>query len=292
MLIDEFLKYLQLEKRYSPHTVKAYQIDITQFQDYLDEAYESVLQNAKHPMVRSWLAQMLDYGISPRSVNRKISVLKSFYKFLLKEEKVKEDPTIKVVPPKMSKKLPFFVEEDQMRKLLDELDFTDGYAGVRDKLMIELFYSTGIRQAELIHLKINDIDLSSNVIKVLGKRNKERLIPLTLELRKKIETYLKLRAELPVKDSSYLLLTNKGKKLYPNLVYRQVNYYLSQVTSLDKKSPHVLRHTFATHMLNNGADLNAIKELLGHANLSATQVYTHNTIDKLKKVYNQAHPRA
>ena len=292
MLIDEFLKYLQLEKRYSPHTVKAYQIDITQFQDYLDEAYESVLQNAKHPMVRSWLAQMLDYGISPRSVNRKISVLKSFYKFLLKEEKVKEDPTIKVVPPKMSKKLPVFVEEDQMRKLLDELDFTDGYAGVRDKLMIELFYSTGIRQAELIHLKINDIDLSSNVIKVLGKRNKERLIPLTLELRKKIEIYLKLRAELPVKYSSYLLLTNKGKKLYPNLVYRQVNHYLSQVTSLDKKSPHVLRHTFATHMLNNGADLNAIKELLGHANLSATQVYTHNTIDKLKKVYNQAHPRA
>ena len=204
MLIDEFLKYLQLEKRYSPHTVKAYQIDITQFQDYLDEAYESVLQNAKHSMVRSWLAQMLDYGISPRSVNRKISVLKSFYKFLLKEEKVKEDPTIKVVPPKMSKKLPVFVEEDQMRKLLDELDFTSGYAGVRDKLMIELFYSTGIRQAELIHLKINDIDLSSNVIKVLGKQNKERLIPLTLELRKKIEIYLKLRAELPVKDLSLI----------------------------------------------------------------------------------------
>ena len=281
-----------LEKRYSPHTIKAYQIDLTQFQDYLEETYESILQNAKHPMVRSWLAQMLDYGISPRSVNRKISVLKSFYKFLLKEEKVKEDPTIKVVPPKMSKKLPVFVEEDQMRKLLDELDFTDDYAGVRDKLMIELFYSTGIRQSELINLKIKDIDLSSNMIKVLGKRNKERLIPFTIELRQKIGAYLKLRAELPYKDNSYLLLTNKGKKLYPTLVYRQVNHYLNQVTSLDKKSPHVLRHTFATHMLNNGADLNAIKELLGHANLSATQVYTHNTIDKLKKVYNQAHPRA
>ncbi|MBF90270.1 MAG: integrase [Flavobacteriales bacterium] len=292
MLLDEFLKYLQLEKRYSPHTVKAYQIDLIQFQDYVEETYESVLQKAKHPMVRSWLAQMLDYGISPRSVNRKIAAIKSFYKFLLKEEKVKEDPTIKVVPPKMSKKLPAFVEEGQMRQLLDELDFADGYAGVRDKLMIELFYSTGIRQAELIHLKIKDIDLSSNVIKVLGKRNKQRLIPLTIELRQKIEAYLKLRFELPIKDSSYLLLTNKGKKLYPTLVYRQVNHYLSQVTSLDKKSPHVLRHTFATHMLNNGADLNAIKELLGHANLSATQVYTHNTIDKLKKVYNQAHPRA
>tara|TARA_B100000900_G_scaffold375540_1_gene357720 strand:- start:464 stop:1342 length:879 start_codon:yes stop_codon:yes gene_type:complete len=292
MLLDEFLQYLQLEKRYSAHTVKAYQIDLTQFQDYLEKNYECVLQKAKHLMVRSWLAQMLDYGISPRSVNRKITALKSFYKFLLKVEKIKEDPTIKVVPPKMSKKLPAFVEEGQMRKLLDELDFADGYAGVRDKLMIELFYSTGIRQAELINLKIKDIDLSRNVIKVLGKRNKERLIPLTIELRQKIDVYLKLRAELPIKDSSYLLLTNKGKKLYPTLVYRQVNYYLSQVTSLDKKSPHVLRHTFATHMLNNGADLNAIKELLGHANLSATQVYTHNTIDKLKKVYNQAHPRA
>ena len=292
MHLDEFLKYLKLEKRYSPHTIKAYQIDLTQFQDYLEETYESVLQKVKHPMVRSWLAQMLDYGISPRSVNRKITALKSFYKFLLKEEIIKEDPTLKVIPPKMSKKLPAFVEEGQMSQLLDELDFTDDYAGVRDKLMIELFYSTGIRQSELINLKIKDIDLSSNMIKVLGKRNKERLIPLTIELRQKIDAYLNIRAELPIKDSLYLLLTNKGKKLYPTLVYRQVNHYLSQVTSLDKKSPHVLRHTFATHMLNNGADLNAIKELLGHANLSATQVYTHNTIDKLKKVYNQAHPRA
>ena len=292
MHLDEFLKYLKLEKRYSPHTIKAYQIDLTQFQDYLEETYESVLQKVKHPMVRSWLAQMLDYGISPRSVNRKITALKSFYKFLLKEEIIKEDPTLKVIPPKMSKKLPAFVEEGQMSQLLDELDFTDDYAGVRDKLMIELFYSTGIRQSELINLKIKDIDLSSNMIKVLGKRNKERLIPLTKELRQKIDAYLNIRAELPIKDSLYLLLTNKGKKLYPTLVYRQVNHYLSQVTSLDKKSPHVLRHTFATHMLNNGADLNAIKELLGHANLSATQVYTHNTIDKLKKVYNQAHPRA
>ena len=292
MLLDEFLKYLQLEKRYSPHTVKAYQIDLTQFQDYLEETYECVLQKAKHSMVRSWLAQMLDYGISSRSVNRKITALKSFYKFLLKEEIIIEDPTIKVVSPKMSKKLPAFVEEGQMRQLLDELDFTDDYAGVRDKLMIELFYSTGIRQAELINLKIKDVDLSSNLIKVLGKRNKERLIPLTIELRQKIDAYLNLRAELSIKDSKYLLLTNKGKKLYPTLVYRQVNHYLSQVTSLDKKSPHVLRHTFATHMLNNGADLNAIKELLGHANLSATQVYTHNTIDKLKKIYKQAHPRA
>ena len=292
MLLNEFLKYLKLEKRYSSHTVKAYQIDLTQFQDYLEETYESVLQKAKHPMVRSWLAQMLDFGFSPRSVNRKITTLKSFYKFLLKEEEIKEDPTIKIVSPKMSKKIPSFVEEAQMRKLLDELDFVDGYAGVRDKLIIELFYSTGIRQAELINLKIKDIDISGRTIKVLGKRNKERLIPLTNVLCQKIDAYLKLRAELPIKDYSYLLLTTKGKRLYPSLVYRQVNHYLSQVTSLDKKSPHVLRHTFATHMLNNGADLNAIKELLGHANLSATQVYTHNTIDKLKKVYNQAHPRA
>mgnify|MGYP001220668565 CR=1 FL=1 len=292
MLLNEFLKYLKLEKRYSFHTVKAYQIDLTQFQNYLEETYESVLRKANHPMVRSWLAQMLDYGISPRSVNRKITTLKSFYKFLLKEEEIKEDPTIKIVSPKMSKKIPSFVEEAQMRHLLDELDFVDTHAGVRDKLIIELFYSTGIRQAELINLKIKDIDISSRTIKVLGKRNKERLIPLNIVLCQKIDAYLKLRSELHIIDSSYLLLTNKGKKLYPSLVYRQVNHYLGQVTSLDKKSPHVLRHTFATHMLNNGADLNSIKELLGHANLSATQVYTHNTIDKLKKVHKQAHPRA
>lgn len=292
MLLDEFLKYLRLEKRYSQHTAKAYQTDLIQFQDYLSEFYESSLQQAKHPMVRSWLAQMLDYGIAPRSVARKITALKSFYKFLIKEERLKENPTLKIIPPKSSKKLPVFVEQSQMAILLDELTFEEGFNGVRDKLIIELFYSTGIRQSELINLRLKDVSLSSNTIKVLGKRNKERLIPFTIELRHKLEAYIKSRAELSIKDTSYLLLTQKGKKLYPTLVYRQVNHYLSQVTSLDKKSPHVLRHTFATHMLNNGADLNAIKELLGHANLSATQVYTHNTIDKLKLVYNQAHPRA
>jgi integrase/recombinase XerC len=292
MLLDEFLKYLRLEKRYSQHTVKAYQTDLTQFQDYLQEFYESNLQQATHPMVRSWLAQMLDYGIAPRSVNRKITALKSFYKFLIKEEQLKENPTLKIIPPKSSKKLPVFVEQTQMAVLLDELPFEEGFNGVRDKLIIELFYSTGIRQSELINIRVKDVSLSGNTIKVLGKRNKERLIPFTIELRQKLEAYIKSRAELSIKDTSYLLLTQKGKKLYPSLVYKQVNHYLSQVTSLDKKSPHVLRHTFATHMLNNGADLNAIKELLGHASLSATQVYTHNTIDKLKLVYNQAHPRA
>jgi integrase/recombinase XerC len=243
-------------------------------------------------MVRSWLAQMLDYGIAPRSVNRKITALKSFYKFLIKEGQLKENPTLKIIPPKSSKRLPVFVEQTQMAVLLDELPFEEGFNGVRDKLIIELFYSTGIRQSELINIRLKDVSLSGNTIKVLGKRNKERLIPFTIELCQKLEAYIKSRAELSIKDTSYLLLTKKGKKLYPSLVYKQVNHYLSQVTSLDKKSPHVLRHTFATHMLNNGADLNAIKELLGHASLSATQVYTHNTIDKLKLVYNQAHPRA
>ena len=292
MLLDEFLKYLRLEKRYSQHTVKAYQTDLIQFQDYLQEFYESNLQLATHPMVRSWLAQMLDYGIAPRSVNRKITALKSFYKFLIKEGQLKENPTLKIIPPKSSKRLPVFVEQTQMAVLLDELPFEEGFNGVRDKLIIELFYSTGIRQSELINIRLKDVSLSGKTIKVLGKRNKERLIPFTMELCKKLEAYIKSRAELSIKDTSYLLLTKKGKKLYPSLVYKQVNHYLSQVTSLDKKSPHVLRHTFATHMLNNGADLNAIKELLGHASLSATQVYTHNTIDKLKLVYNQAHPRA
>ena len=292
MVLDEFLKYLQLEKRYSPHTIRAYQVDLSQFQVFLTEAYNSTLIKADHVMSRSWLVQMLEYGISPRTVHRKITALKTFYKFLLKEEKLQIDPTLKIVLPKMTKKLPHFVEQEQMNVLLDDLPFEKGYEGSRDKLILELFYSTGMRQSELIDVKIDHIDFSSGLIKVIGKRNKERLIPLTNELSQKINAFMNLRNELPNSESPFLLLTLKGKKLYPSLIYRMVNHYLGKVTSLDKKSPHVLRHTFATHMLNNGADLNAIKELLGHASLSATQVYTHNSIDKLKKVYKQAHPRA
>lgn len=292
MILDEFLKYLKLEKRYSPHTLRAYQIDLSQFQEFLKETYDSTLIKADHAMSRSWLVQMLEYGISTRTVHRKITALKTFYKFLVKEEKLKIDPTLKIVLPKMNKKLPHFVELEQMNVLLDDLPFEKGYEGSRDKLILELFYSTGMRQSELIDIKINHIDFSSGLIKVIGKRNKERLIPLTNELSQKINAFMNLRNELPNSESPFLLLTLKGKKLYPSLLYRMVNHYLGQVTSLDKKSPHVLRHTFATHMLNSGADLNAIKELLGHASLSATQVYTHNSIDKLKKVYKQAHPRA
>lgn len=292
MELDEFLKYLQLEKRYSPHTIRAYQVDLSQFQEFLKEVFNSTLIKADHVMSRSWLVQMLEYGISPRTVHRKITALKTFYKFLLKEEKLQIDPTLKIVLPKMTKKLPHFVEQEQMNVLLDDLPFEKGYEGSRDKLILELFYSTGMRQSELINIKINHIDFSSGLIKVIGKRNKERLIPLTNELSQKINAFMNLRTELPNSESPFLLLTLKGKKLYPSLLYRMVNHYLGQVTSLDKKSPHVLRHTFATHMLNNGADLNAIKELLGHESLSATQVYTHNSIDKLKKVYKQAHPRA
>lgn len=292
MILDEFLKYLKLEKRYSPHTLRAYQIDLSQFQEFLKETYDSTLIKADHAMSRSWLVQMLEYGISTRTVHRKITALKTFYKFLVKEEKLKIDPTLKIVLPKMNKKLPHFVELEQMNVLLDDLPFEKGYEGSRDKLILELFYSTGMRQSELIDIKINHIDFSSGLIKVIGKRNKERLILLTNELSQKINAFMNLRNELPNSESPFLLLTLKGKKLYPSLLYRMVNHYLGQVTSLDKKSPHVLRHTFATHMLNSGADLNAIKELLGHASLSATQVYTHNSIDKLKKVYKQAHPRA
>jgi integrase/recombinase XerC len=292
MLLNDFLKYLQYEKRYSQHTLEAYQIDLLQFERYLSEFYETELKEASFSMMRSWLAQMLDYGISSRTVNRKLSSLKSFYKFLRKEGRREDDPTQKLQAPKMPKKLPAFVEEQQMNTLLDEVEFVEGYEGERDKLMIELFYSTGMRQAELINLRLKDVDFERSTIKVLGKRNKERLIPLTKELLHKVKAYMKSRAELPIKDTFYLLLTQKGKKLYPSLVYKRVNHYLNQVTSLEQKSPHVLRHTFATHMLNRGADLNAIKELLGHASLAATQVYTHNTIEQLKKVYNQAHPRA
>jgi integrase/recombinase XerC len=292
MHIEDFLKYLQLEKRYSLHTVKAYQSDLLQVQQYLKTTYESSLNQATYTMLRSWIIELLNGGLNTRTTNRKITTLKSFYKFLLQRKTIKEDPSLKLKSSKVSKKLPVFVVESSMNQLLDEVEFEDNFSGSRNKLILEIFYSTGIRLSELINIKVLDVDLEKKQLKVLGKRNKERIIPLTIELCKKIEGYVLHRSTIKQTHSSYFLLTDKGRKLYPSLVYRLVNQCLSAVTSLDKKSPHVLRHTFATHMLNNGADLNVIKELLGHASLSATQVYTHNTIEKLKQVYNKAHPRA
>ena len=291
-LIQNYLDYLLLEKRYSKHTVKAYKTDLSFFQDYLKEIYEVSIHKSNHSMIRSWLVEELNNGNSARTVNRKITSLKSFFKFLVKEEVIKVNPTLKISSSKTSKKLPQFVGVDDMNKLLDKLNFKEDFSGNRDKLIIEIFYSTGIRLSELINIKVSDFDCVKKQIKVLGKRNKERIIPLTKELMKSIDNYMTLRNQVKAVDRSYLLLTDSGKKLNPSLVYRKVNNLLKGVTTLDKRSPHILRHTFATHMLNNGADLNVIKELLGHASLSATEVYTHNSIDKLKQIFNNAHPRA
>jgi integrase/recombinase XerC len=292
LLIQNYLDYLLLEKRYSTHTVKAYKTDLSLFQDYLKEIYEVSIQKTNHSMIRSWLVEELNNGNSARTVNRKITSLKSFFKFLVKEEVIKVNPTLKISSSKTSKKLPQFVGVDDMNKLLDKLKFNEDFSGYRDKLIIEIFYSTGIRLSELINIKVTDCDSVKKQIKVLGKRNKERIIPLAKELIKSIENYMTLRNQVRAVDRSYLLLTDSGKKLNSSLVYRKVNNLLKDVTTLDKRSPHILRHTFATHMLNNGADLNVIKELLGHASLSATEVYTHNSIDKLKQIFNNAHPRA
>lgn len=290
MPIDEFLVYLEKEKRYSQHTLTAYRNDLNQLYLFLQDNYESELAAAESQMVRSWLVQLVEQGISNKSVNRKISSAKSFYNYMVREGKMTALPTNKLVAPKVQKPLPAFIKSAEMEDLLGMFQFDNDFTGKRDALIIEVLYSCGLRLSELIGIKEGDIDLSRHTIKVLGKRNKERIVPLHQKVMDRIQDYLKLKRELFT--AAELLLTDKGKKLYPKFVYRKVNYYLSQVTTSKKKSPHVLRHTFATHMLNNGADLNTIKEILGHANLSATEVYTHNSIEKLKNVYNQAHPRA
>ena len=291
-LTQNYLDYLLLVKRYSSHTVKAYRTDLKLFESYLKDTYSISIDKANHAMIRSWLVKELNKGNSARTVNRKITTLKSFYKYLFKEQKIRQNPTSRISYSKTSKKLPQFVGLSDMNELLDKLKFEENFSGFRDKLIIEVFYSTGIRLSELINIKSIDVDCLKSQIKVLGKRNKERLIPLTKELQKSIEGYMILRNKQKVIDRSYLFLTDSGKKLNPSMVYRKVNKILNNVTTLEKKSPHVLRHTFATHMLNNGADLNVIKELLGHASLSATEVYTHNSIDQLKEIFKNAHPRA
>ena len=284
------MEYLQYEKRFSNHTILAYSNDLIQFGEYLENTYAiKEIQEVNHILIRSWIVSMMDRKISSRSVNRKITTLKTFYKFLLRQQVVKENPMLKIQSPKTSRRLPVFVEKSNMNTLLDTTEFGNDFDGQRNKLMIELLYATGIRLSEVINLKQMNVNLGSAQLKVLGKRNKERIVPFNDTLKQLIEAYLQ---HPEVKANDYLFVTKDGKKLYGKFVYRVVNKYLSEVTSIQKKSPHVLRHTFATHMLNNGADLNAIKELLGHANLSATQVYTHNTVEKLKNVHKQAHPKA
>jgi len=289
MLQNKFITYLSSEKRFSEHTIKSYSTDLKQFTSFLLSEFQIIneIHEISFQIIRTWIASLLEKGLSPRSVNRKISTLKTYFKFLIREGVLIENPITKVVAPKSKKRLPVFIEEDQIASLLNEVQFEKGFVGQRNKLIIELFYVTGIRLSELINIKISDVDLNKQSIKVLGKRNKERIIPLSSNVVNDLNIFIENNQK-----NKYLFTNLEGDKLYNKLVYRLVNKYIAKISSVNKKSPHILRHTFATHMLNNGADINAIKELLGHANLSATQVYTHNTIEKLKTVYKQAHPRA
>lgn len=291
-MVETFLKYLSFEKRYSKHTVQAYQKDLQQFSNFLLADYEiSDPLLVKHPQIRGWVVSLMDDGISPKSVNRKIATLKSFYKFLLGREYIEINPTSQIKPLKTTKELPSFVKEEEITDLLDRVEFSDDFSGQRDRLLLELLYSTGIRLAELQGLKETDINFYENTIRVLGKRNKERIIPIGNSLIQVIRIYQNLKNQMGI-EGDKLLVTDAGDALYPMFIYRKVKMYLTAVTTLSKKSPHVMRHTFATHLLNKGADLNAVKDLLGHTSLAATQVYTHNSIEKLKAAFDQAHPKA
>ncbi|MEY3083886.1 MAG: hypothetical protein RL037_66 [Bacteroidota bacterium] len=284
---DKFIQYLTFEKRYSDHTTVAYDQDLLQFELFLEENQLDIA-SVKHRNVRSWMVTLIENGISNKSVNRKLACLRTFYKWLRKEGVIEINPIQKIQGPKNEKRLPVFAKESELKTERLKGVFSDDFEGKRDELMFELFYQTGIRLSELIQLKDNDI--ADGRIKVLGKRNKERLIPISSTLTKKLQSFVYIKNK-SLGDTACLLVLKNGNKMYPAFVYRKINYYLSVVTSLDKKSPHVLRHTFATHMLNRGSGLETLKDLLGHANLSATQVYTHNSFAQLTNIYSQAHPR-
>jgi integrase/recombinase XerC len=290
MSLDRYLEHLAYEKRCSAHTVQAYRRDLQQFAGFL-EGMGVGLEAATGKLVRGWMMGLLEQGIGARSVNRKLSALRGYYTFLRTVGVLAEDPTALIDPPKTPKRLPEFVELGRMDRLFDDLKWPEGAKGERDRLILELLYSTGMRLAELLGLGVGDVDLHRATVKVLGKRNKERIVPLTPALCERLRAYLVVRAASGVGERGPLLVDEKGQPLARRSVQRLVVYYLSGVTSQRKRSPHVLRHTFATHMLDQGADLNAVKELLGHAGLAATQVYTHNTFEKLRNVHAQAHPR-
>lgn len=289
-MIKPFLKYLLNEKRYSQHTVNSYEIDLLQFQTFL-QGFDEQLERAQTKMLRAWVVSLVEDGVSSRTVNRKIATLRTYYKYLLKREVITQSPAISLRPLKTAKTLPQFVQKSDINQLLDHYHFSDDFEGIRSKLIVQLLYGTGTRLAELINLKEADVDLYAATIKVLGKRNKERIIPLSQDNVSLLKTYINSK-EQAGHSSPFLLVTDSDKKCYPMMIYRIVNKYLGYISKVDKKSPHVLRHTFATHMLDNGADLNAVKDLLGHASLAATQIYTHNSLEKLKSVFDQAHPKA
>ena len=287
-MFDKFTSYLQFEKRYSEHTVVAYGQDLNAFVEFAEVKKISEFADLSSAFIRSWIVYLIEGGMKNKSVNRKLASLRTFYKWMRKEGLIDHSPMTKVQGPKNEKHLPVFAKESELLPSKIEELFSDDYSGKRDALMLELFYQTGIRLSELIGLTLKDIQ--GNQIKVLGKRNKERIIPISDDLVQQIQDYIELRREISSKCENLLLL-DSGNKLYPTFAYRKINYYLGKVTSLDKKSPHILRHTFATHMLNRGTGLETLKDLLGHANLSATQVYTHNSFAQLNSIYSQAHPR-
>ncbi|TDN39006.1 integrase [Hymenobacter sp. UV11] len=293
--MDEFLDFLRYEKRFSPHTVTSYQTDLAQFAAYLRVEYELVEPaQATHPLIRGWVVSLMSQDLDPRTVNRKVACLRSFYKFLLRGHQIEANPMLRIKAPKMAKKLPEFVPEESLNRLLNSFEFEDSLAGARDQLVLEMLYGTGIRLSELLGITDNELDISAQTVRVTGKGNKQRIVPLNPSLLLVLEKYRTRRTvNFGPAANKPLFLTDKGEPLYEKLVYRTVKKYLSQVsTSAAHQHPHALRHAFATHLLGKGADLNAIKELLGHASLAATQVYTHLSVDRLKSVFEQAHPRA
>ncbi|CAL2106033.1 Tyrosine recombinase XerC [Tenacibaculum sp. 190524A02b] len=292
MLIEAFLEYLEVEKKYSKHTVTAYKKDLESFEEFCVKTYEEdSLVGVHYNQIRTWIVNLVEKGVTNRTINRKISSLKTFYNFLQKIEEIKMNPLAKHKSLKVQKKVSVPFTKEEVKAVIDLLNEGDGFEFVRDRLIVELLYATGIRRAELIAIREKDIDLARGVIKVLGKRNKERLIVLLPLVQKSLERYLIEKKNLKEADREYLLVSKKGVKIYETLVYRIINSYFSRVSTKAKKSPHILRHAFATHMLNNGASLNSVKELLGHSSLASTQVYTHNSLEEIKRVFNKTHPR-
>jgi integrase/recombinase XerC len=296
MFLERFIQYIKFEKRYSPHTVSAYRSDLGQFITFLNHPEETVTHPSQitHYQIRNWMVELMNQQLTARSINRKVATLRKYFKFLVQEGVLTVNPSSKIITPKIPKHLPVVVEDARLTQMLDSGEvFTVDFKGTRDKLVIEMLFGTGMRLAELVGVKESDINTYEGTVKVLGKRNKERILPLNHELRLLLAKYMELKkSEIFSNNSITLIVTDKGANAYPKLIYLIVHKYLTHISTQNKKSPHVLRHTFATSLLNNGADLNAIKELLGHANLSATQIYTHNSVERLKSIYKQAHPKA
>lgn len=292
--IREFLDYLKYQKRYSRHTIISYETDLQAFSLFLENQYEeTAIKEIKPAFIRTWLASLKELGNTSKTINRKISALKTFFKYQIRNGFLENSPMQVISSPKNAKRLPQFVDKKDIETLFNYVEFSDDWQGATERLILQIFYNAGIRQAELIGLMQSQIDIHNSTIKVLGKGNKERIIPISTQLRTDIVKYIELKKQqFPQNEISSLLLNKKGKKLTPRYVYDVVKKYLSMVTTIEKKSPHILRHSFATHLTNNGADINAIKELMGHSSLAATQIYTHNSIEKLKEAFNKAHPKA